>query len=133
MVVEFLEFLEKSCLEMELVLIGLEQLLPEPRKSLDALRKGKVDMLDRLLPVDALRLQLEECRRLVRDYPVDIPVYIWAAFVIIMVRGEDYLLARLPFFEFIWAGPDRVARELCITQILILKYVFRDHPHPPAG
>ena len=35
----------------------VEQLLPEPRKALDALRKGKVDMLDHILPVDALRLQ----------------------------------------------------------------------------
>ncbi len=35
----------------------VEQLLPEPRKALDALRKGKVDVLDHLLPVDALRLQ----------------------------------------------------------------------------
>lgn len=41
----------------ELKPVVVERLLPDPVQALDALRKGKVDMLDRILPADALRLQ----------------------------------------------------------------------------
>jgi ABC-type transport system substrate-binding protein len=41
----------------ELKPVIVERLLPDPVQALDSLRKGKVDMLDRIVPVDAMRLQ----------------------------------------------------------------------------
>src|SRR5206468_5851525 len=87
--------------------------------------------------VDALRLQLEEDRRLARDDPIDDAREVRPPLEVIGIRDEDDLLAGLPLLEPVRPRPDRirpVLRSLAQTPLLhvALQHVARQDPGGPA-
>jgi hypothetical protein len=86
----------------------IERFNPEPRAAIEELRKGKIDMIDRLLPADALRLQGEA--------GIQIGTYSFPSLFVLAPNTENPYLANKAFRRALTYG---INREVILNKGLL--------------
>jgi ABC-type oligopeptide transport system substrate-binding subunit len=79
--------------------VVVERFYPEPRKAIQDLRKGQIDMVDRLLPTDAARLRDDES--------MVIGTYAFPALHVLLPNAENPFLANRTFRRALVYGINR--------------------------